>query len=195
MPRKGERKDWTGRRFGRLTVASFHDQQNRHSRWLCLCDCGTERIVLIDNLKSGNTISCGCVREEHNKRVWTKHGHSAANTPEYESWAAMRARCASRSNDRRGLDYGRRGITVCARWNSFESFLEDMGPRLPGTSLDRIDVNGNYEPRNCRWATASEQVANRRSRKRVEDDRAKARKNDTQRSPRGRAHPELGAAA
>ena len=80
---------------------------------------------------------------------------------EYRSWASMKSRCFSKTN-RRYRDYGGRGITVCDRWkNSFEAFYLDMGPRPPGVSLDRIDVNGNYEPGNCRWATMIEQNNNR----------------------------------
>lgn len=96
--------------------------------------------------------------------VWTKHGHrrATAPSPTYSSWAAMRQRCLN-PRSQRWEQYGGRGITVCERWvSSFPNFLEDMGERPEGTSIDRIDVNGNYEPGNCRWGTTAQQVATRR---------------------------------
>ena len=164
MPRKGDlRTDLSGRRFGRVTVVRFdHRSAHRRSMWLCRCDCGTELVAMDSNLK-GKTASCGCLRREVLSGLYTTHGHSKhAGTPEYESWCAMRARIAARSGAR-WRNYGSRGITACARWESFENFLADMGPRPPGTSLDRINNDGNYEPGNCRWATAQQQNSNKRS--------------------------------
>lgn len=96
----------------------------------------------------------------------------AAATPTRGTWRAMLLRCYQRGHPS-FPDYGGRGVIVCARWHSFEAFLEDMGERPPGRSLDRIDPRGNYEPSNCRWATAREQRLNRRDKKRLEvvDDR------------------------
>lgn len=96
-----------------------------------------------------------------------KHGHSPRNgkmSPTYHSWASMKDRCQN-PNSNRYEYYGARGIKVCDRWQDFSNFLEDMGERPPGKTLDRVDNNGNYEPGNCRWATQKEQIQNRRDRK------------------------------
>jgi hypothetical protein len=100
---------------------------------------------------------------EHNRNIGiarTRHGRGYSDLT-YTSWHGMKARC-NNSNNPRYEDWGGRGITVCERWQSFENFLEDMGERLEGTSIDRIDNDGNYEPSNCRWATPKEQQEHRR---------------------------------
>lgn len=173
MPRAGELLvDLTGHVFGRLTVTAFAGRRGRKSQWSCKCTCGGEVVADVSNLKAGKVTSCGCRRREVTAARAT-HGHDrpGRRSPEYHSWSSMWAR-ARGNKGQRPLDYHLRGITVCERWRSFEAFLADMGPRLAGTSLDRIDVNGNYEPSNCRWATASQQVANRRSGAEVARDRA-----------------------
>jgi hypothetical protein len=88
--------------------------------------------------------------------------HGSTNSPEYHAWGGMRQRCLNPKN-RRWKDYGGRGITICARWASFENFLSDMGFKPKGTSLDRVNNDGNYEPSNCRWATPKEQRTNTRT--------------------------------
>lgn len=146
--------------FGRLTVIGPVISQARIPRMACTCACGRRITVRRGALTSGNTRSCGCLRREVTRASRLTHGGSG--TPEHRAWKEMRSRC---SNPRRQFfgRYGGRGITVCDRWtDSFEAFVADMGPRpSPAHSLDRIDVNGNYEPGNCRWATALEQVYNR----------------------------------
>jgi hypothetical protein len=120
-------------------------------------------VTAIGNNLDRKTKSCGCLRREVTVSTSTTHGHAGAQkrSPEYQSWTSMLARVRA-TTGRRYRDYGAGGITVCERWLVFENFLADMGPRPAGTSIDRINNDGNYEPGNCRWATDSQQVANRR---------------------------------
>ena len=164
-----------GRRFGRIFVVKATDERkNGCIAWLCRCDCGIEVVASSGNLVSGHTRSCGCLGREvtaARNRAQSRHGHAAAETREYNTWHGMFARCRNPKSTSFSR-YGGRGIGVCERWRSFENFLEDMGPRPPGMSLDRIDCNGNYEPSNCRWATAVEQQNGKRSNVRISIDGA-----------------------
>lgn len=144
-----------GRRFGRLLVVERDGSTpGGFVAWACRCDCGARTVVRSTYLASGHTTSCGCAAPE-------KHGQWG--TPEYTAWSGARGRCMN-EKDSSYRHYGGRGITMCAQWtSSFPAFLADMGPRpSPGHSLDRMNNDGNYEPGNCRWATGSEQHANRR---------------------------------
>ena len=154
-----------GQRFGRLTVLSRSiNNTHRHSRWLCLCECGTEKIVAIGHLRTGGVKSCGCLRREVVTNTKTKHG--GAYSSEYTSWAGMFQRCTNPKNQDYA-DYGGRGIQVWKAWKDFRNFLKDVGPKpSPKLSLDRINNEGNYEPGNVRWATQAQQVRNSRKRRR-----------------------------
>lgn len=156
-------------KYGRWTVLE-KAVRNRSGklRWTCKCDCGTERIVLQDTLLSGASQSCGCLSVEsfvHRNRVNKRtHGNTVGGySPEYRAWLHIRNRCCN-PNVKDFPHYGGRGITICDRWrDSFEAFLADMGKRPSSRhSVDRIDVNANYTPGNCRWATSRQQQNNRR---------------------------------
>lgn len=148
-----------GDRFGLLVVVEEAGRaRNRERMFRCRCDCGSETVVMSSNLRRGNQKSCGCQR--------TPPKHGALGTPTYESWRGMIGRCRYPSNAS-WKNYGARGIKVCERWQGdggFQNFLADMGERPGGTTLDRVDNEGDYEPGNCRWASWTEQHANKRKR-------------------------------
>jgi hypothetical protein len=157
--------DLTGQRFGRLLVERRSANRGTSAAWECACSCGARTTVTTGALRSGHTASCGCYSRERSaerlRSIARTHGENGS--PEWLAWAGMRARCGNPKNHAFSR-YGGRGIRVCTRWlDSYENFLADMG-RKPSAkhSLDRIDNDGNYEPGNCRWATAMEQRHNRR---------------------------------
>lgn len=125
----------------------------------CRCTCGTVKDVAVHNLTAGISKSCGCLKSESTVQRCRTHGLSDTGT--HKSWLAMRRRCYD-INYVSYPNYGGRGIKVCDRWkDDFEAFYTDMGDRPDGCSLDRIDVNGNYTPENCKWSTRSEQQTNK----------------------------------
>lgn len=152
--------DLTGQRFARWLVKSRDETTSRPTVWFCVCDCGTEKRVIGRSLRNGRSKSCGCWASQENVRRFTTHGMH--KHPAYFSWRAMLNRC-NLPGDPGYPEYGARGIVVCDQWRTFEQFWEDMGPTWQkGLSIDRMEVNGNYEPNNCRWATAKQQANNRR---------------------------------
>lgn len=160
--------DLTHKRFGQLVVLSQAGRNKYgHLVWLCQCDCGNRKIVDGQHLRHGNTRSCGCMESLNRKNFGTRsiRTHEASETPLYKAWMRMKVRCNNQNSDHWN-DYGGRGISVCAEWNhSFEAFQKwalENGWRQDLT-LDRIDVNGNYEPSNCRWITNAEQQCNKRN--------------------------------
>jgi hypothetical protein len=156
--------DLTGQKFNRLTaIKRVENSSNGKVQFECLCDCGKAVVVSSTNLKSGNSKSCGCLNIESASR--TKKIHGLRHSSEYNTWRSMKDRCYRHTNNRY-QHYGARGIVICERWlNSFENFYTDMGPKPdPTFTIDRIDVNGNYEPGNCKWASKSEQRLNVRAR-------------------------------
>ena len=150
-----------GKRFSKLTVLEkMSKRKDKEIVWLCRCDCGKNTEVIGNYLTSGHTRSCGCLRARP-----IIHGHSLKKnrSPTYTSWIDMRHRCYNQL-DIGFMKYGGRGIKICDRWkDNFKNFLEDMGERPPGKTLDRKDNNLGYYKWNCRWATKSEQAYNRRN--------------------------------
>ena len=162
-------QDLTGQRFGRWTVIRFsHTTQYRENYWYCRCDCGNENAVRCSHLTKALSQSCGCFQRECVAQQSYKHG--LTQHPIYGTYHQMKNRCYN-PNDSRYRDYGGRGITICSKWRySVVNFLDDMGERPPGTTLDRIDNDGPYSPENCRWATSYQQGSNTRKNHWLEHD-------------------------
>lgn len=148
-------KDMTGQRFGRLIVIDRAHTIKERILWNCICDCGKNISIYGMSLRNGDTRSCGCLKIEKSTR------HGMTNKPIYNVWNSMLRRCLNKKNTSY-MDYGGRGITVCERWLKFENFMEDMGERPDGLTIDRRDNNKGYSPDNCYWATKTQQGNNTR---------------------------------
>lgn len=155
------RDDLTAQRFGRLTVMSPAYQKNHITYYKCKCDCGTQKIIRGTLIKNNSIKSCGCLQREARK---AKKTHGLCSHPLYSVWSAMKTRCADKKNP----NYGGRGIEVEKEWvDDFKIFFDwcmENGYKK-GMSLDRIDVNGNYGSKNCRFISLAEQNRNKTNNK------------------------------
>lgn len=160
-----------GKQFGRLTVIKQIESLNHRSRFLCSCECGNTKKVLGQNLLSGHVKSCGCLHSEISRKRIEKYNssdgreaHGQAKTRLYAIWEGMKTRC-NKKNHHTFKNYGGRGIKICPEWaNSYISFRDWSlaNGYADNLSIDRIDVNGDYCPENCRWTDASTQAMNKR---------------------------------
>ena len=159
------RIELAGKTLGGWSVLSYAGL-NKHNQpsWNCRCICGTERIVVGQTLRNGDSVSCGCLKQKAISKKNTRHGFARSYKSQsrtYKAWAAMHNRCNGKEGTKFWENYGKNGIKVCEHWKTFENFLSDMGECPDGLSLDRVNSYMGYEKKNCRWATAKMQSNNR----------------------------------
>lgn len=153
--------------FNRLTALSLHERYaDKPAKWLFMCSCGNQHIASIKLVVSGHTGSCGCLARESLIERNTTHGLAKSHPKTYRTWKDMRSRCNNPKNKDFG-NYGGRGVSVCKEWDDFSVFFAEMGARPEGLTIERIDVNGNYEPLNCKWADGDEQANNKQATVRI----------------------------
>ena len=151
----------TDKVFGRLTVKKYlYTDKHRKSVWECVCDCGQTVNVKRGELVNGDTKSCGCLQRETITTRSTTHGLRKSRA--YRAWGNMMSRCYN-VRGKEYKHYGARGIKVCKMWHKFPNFYEDMSECPAGYSIERINVNGNYEPNNCDWIPRNKQNRNKRN--------------------------------
>jgi hypothetical protein len=157
-------RDLTGQIFGRLTAIRFHRRENNRTFWLCKCSCGKEISVWQGNLTKGKTQSCGCLKREVMIKRNTTHGLRHKNDRLYDIWCHMKARCHRKTDSAYKL-YGGRGIIICHDWLSYPAFYAWANSHgyQDDLTIERIDVNGNYESTNCCWISIEDQAKNRRT--------------------------------
>lgn len=165
--RKSRIYDMTGKKYNRLLAVRFDRIENKCSFWLFKCDCGKEKILMATYVRQGETKSCGCLTGQGGKYLRT-HGLYKQFKKEWWIWSGMRNRCSNKK-EKCYKNYGGRGIMVCDRWQKFENFIEDMGPRPSERhTIERRDNDAGYCKENCSWELPEVQQNNKRNTIRIE---------------------------
>lgn len=164
----------TGQRFGRLEVVGRSENKRKMAMWVCRCDCGNTKVVRGTDLRSGHTQSCGCLHKETVTTHGSTRNHGRIRSRLYKVWTSMKSRCYNENHPAYNC-YGGRGIIICDEWkDDFQTFFDwamangyDENARRGDCTIDRIDVDGNYCPENCRWVDMKVQANNKRKHKKL----------------------------